>query len=87
MEFTSSHGTEENRSWRFCVEYRKLNNVTHHDAYTLPRIDATLGSLAGSTLFTTLDLASGYWQVEVDAEHKEKIHQRGMLCLTSCILV
>jgi len=59
-------------SWRFCVDYRKLNDVTHHDAYPLPRIDSTLDSLAGSTLFTTLDLASGYWQVEVDTAHKEK---------------
>ena len=54
------------------MDYRKLNDVTHHDAYPLPRIDSTLDSLAGSTLFTTLDLASGYWQVEVDTAHKEK---------------
>jgi len=59
-------------SWQFCVDYRKLNDVTHRDAYPLPRIDTTLDSLAGSTLFTTLDLASGYWQVEVDPVHKEK---------------
>ena len=59
-------------TWRFCVDYRKLNAVTHHDAYPLPRVDATLESLAGSTLFTTLDLASGYWQVEVDPADKEK---------------
>ena len=38
----------------------------------LSRIDATLDSLAGSTLFTTLDLASGYWQVEVAPEDKKK---------------
>ena len=59
-------------SWRFCVDYRKLNDVTHHDAYPLPWIDTTLDSLAGSTLFTMLDLASGYWQVEVEPAHKEK---------------
>ena len=47
-------------TWRFCVYYRKVNAITHHDAHPLPRIDATLDSLAGSTLFTTLDLASGY---------------------------
>ena len=46
--------------------------MTHQDAYPLPRIDATLESLAGSTLFTTLDLASGYWQVEIEEDNKEK---------------
>ena len=59
-------------SWRFCVDYRKLNAATHRDAYPLPRIDATLDSLAGSTYFTTLDLASGYWQVEIEEQDKEK---------------
>ena len=59
-------------SWRFCIDYRKLNGATHRDAYPLPRVDTTLDSLAGSTLFTTLDLASGYWQVEVAQQDKEK---------------
>ena len=39
-------------TWRFCVDYRKINAATHYDAYPLPRIDATLDSLAGSTLFS-----------------------------------
>ena len=59
-------------SWRFCIDFRKLNSVTHCDAYPLPRIDSTLDTLKGSTLFTTLDLASGFWQVEVQEEDKEK---------------
>ena len=54
------------------MDYRKLNSVTHQDAYPLPRIDATLDSLAGATYFTTLDLASGYWQVKVEEQDKEK---------------
>ena len=61
-------------SWSFCIDYHKLNGATHRDAYPLPRVDATLDSLAGSTLFTTLDLASGYWKVEVEPQDKERQH-------------
>ena len=57
---------------RFCVYYRKLNDVTRKDAYPLPHIDETLDAPAGAKLFTTLDLASGYWQVEMDAADREK---------------
>jgi len=35
-------------SWRFCVDYRRLNSVTIQDAYPLPQIDASLDALAGS---------------------------------------
>ena len=52
-------------SAHFCVNYRKVNNLTRKDAYPLPRIDDT-------TLFSTLDLLSGYWQVEVAEGDKEK---------------
>ena len=58
-------------SLRFCVDYRKLNAVTRKDAYALPRIDDTLDALAGSKWFSTLDLASGYWQVEMHPDDRE----------------
>ena len=59
-------------STRFCVDYRKLNAVTKKDSYPLPRVDTSLHSFFGSTWFSTLNLKSGYWQVEMEEADKEK---------------
>jgi hypothetical protein len=63
---------KKNGKRRFCVDYRKLNAVTKRDNYPLPRIDELFDSLGGSKWFSSLDLASGYWQVEVEPEDREK---------------
>ena len=59
-------------TWRFCVDYRRLNDVTRKDAYPLPRIDDALDYIAGSCWFSSLDLRSGYWQVELAPEARPK---------------
>lgn len=54
------------------MDYRQLNEVTRKDSFPLPRIDDTLQALEGSSWFSTLDLASGYWQVEMDPDDAPK---------------
>ena len=64
--------TKKDGDPRFCVDYRKLNQVTVKDRYPLPRIDDTIDALHGAQYFTTLDLFSGYWQIEIDEPDKHK---------------
>ncbi|KAG1941393.1 interleukin-1 receptor accessory protein-like 1-A [Pimephales promelas] len=59
-------------AWRPCVDFRRLNAVTRKDSYPLPRIDDALDYVAGSCWFSSLDLRSGYWQVELAAEARPK---------------
>ena len=57
---------------RFCVDYRRLNAVTKKDVYPLPRVEDLLSSLGGAKYFTSLDLASGNWQVELDDDARQR---------------
>ena len=63
---------KKNGKKRLCIDYRKLNNVTKKDCYPLPRISDMLETLSGSQWFSSLDLASGFWQVELDPRDREK---------------
>ena len=63
---------KKNGGLRFCMDYRKLNDVTRKDSYPLPCIDESIEALSGAKWFSTLDLKSGYWQVELDPQDKEK---------------
>ena len=57
-------------SLQFCIDLRKLNNQTIKDAQSLPRIKDSLNCLDGPTIFTSLDLQLGYWQVEMTEASK-----------------
>ena len=59
-------------TFRFCIDYRKLNAITKKDAHPLPRVDDLLDALQGSCMFSTLDLRSGYWQISMDPKDQHK---------------
>ena len=55
-------------TFRFCVDYRAINAVTVRDEYPLPLMDDLIRRVAGYEWYCTLDLKSGYWQLEVDED-------------------
>ena len=71
---------------RFCIDLRKLNERTVKDTYSLPRIEDSLDVLNGSCIFTSIDLKSGYWQVELDEKKYSTycIHSRTPGLLQMC---
>ncbi len=77
---------------RWCIDYRKLNDVTRKDSYPLPNIKECLDTLAGSTIFSTIDLQQGYHQIEVDQADKRKTALKPatgssstLACLLGCV--
>lgn len=57
---------------RMCIDYRTLSSRTTPNQYTTPCIDDALDCLSGSKWFSVLDLRSGYYQIAVAEEDKEK---------------
>jgi hypothetical protein len=57
---------------RFCIDYRKINNITQKDVYPLPRIDDIIEQLSESRWFTKFDLKNGYFQVPISEKDKMK---------------
>ena len=57
---------------RFCVDFRKINERTIKDSYPMPLIEDRLNGLSGCDYFSTLDMASGYWQIKMDKDSIDK---------------
>jgi hypothetical protein len=63
---------KKNGDLPFCVEYRRMKDVTKKDCFLLPRVDKTLDTLAGAKRFPSMDLKIGYWKVALLRNHKEE---------------
>ena len=64
--------TKPNGSWRMCIDYRALNELTSKNGYPLPRIQDLLDRVGTAKIVSKMDLTSGYWQVRMGAESIEK---------------
>ena len=59
-------------SFFFCIDYRKLNDVTKKDTFLIPDVKDALDSLRGARYFATIDLLSGYWQLGLTERAKKR---------------
>lgn len=61
-----------NGELRFCIDSRKLNAVSKHDAYPLPYITSILDQLRDARYLSSIDLKAAFWQIELDPTSREK---------------
>ena len=59
-------------TWRFCIDFRLVNDCVSKFSYPLPKIDDTIDALLGAKYFSTVDLKSGYYQIPVAKEDRPK---------------
>ena len=59
-------------AWRTVIDYRNINDITYKEPHPIPRTDEAIEALAEANLFTTLDFTSGYWQIPIREEDKQK---------------
>lgn len=60
------------QKWRIVIDYRKLNDVTIDDKFPIPNLEDIFEKLGNANYFTTLDLAKGFHQIEVDPKDRQK---------------
>ena len=62
---------KEPGKWRFCLDCRYINDLTEDQYFPIPRIDEAMDSLSGSSIFSVVDMTSGYHQVDLEEESSE----------------
>lgn len=63
---------KKNGEMRFCIDFRMINKIAKKDSFPMPLVSDTLDALSGTNYFTTLDLKSGYWQIDMHPSSREK---------------
>lgn len=62
---------KRDNTYRFCIDFRRLNGVTQRDAYPLPYMNSILDKLRDSKYLTTIDIRSAYWQIPLEESSKQ----------------
>jgi hypothetical protein len=70
-------------SWRFCVDYRKLNSMTVKNRFPMPLVDEILDELTGTHFFTSMDMTRGYQQIRMGVEDEFKTTFKPIMAITS----
>ena len=68
MVRTDGPSTQENDKVRICVDLKRLNEAVEREKYVLPTLEDIATELVGSTVYSTLDASSGFWQLPLDPE-------------------
>jgi Reverse transcriptase (RNA-dependent DNA polymerase) len=63
--------SKPNGGLRFCIDFRKLNEITRKDQYPLPLIDETLARIGKAKIFTKLDIRQAFHRIRIDPESEE----------------
>ena len=76
-------------SYRFCIDFLKVNKVTKVDSFPMPLVADALDSLAGASVFLTLDIKSVFWEIQMQEYSKQRqplLHTMAFMNFCQCRL-